>query len=257
MRLKDKVAFVTGGAVGMGRAFAVALAAEGARVVVADIAEEGGRQTAELLRGAGHNAIFVRHDVTEEASWEAALATAKAEFGRLDILVNNAGIAPGASVEDCSLNQWNKVLAVNLTGVFLGCKLSIPLMREAGGGSIINISSIWGIAADQVVVAYSASKAGVRGLTKSAALHCATEKTGIRVNSVHPGFVRTPMVEEGIGSLSPEAAQIYNSRTVDRIPMGRMGEPEDLTGVVLFLASDESRFMTGAELVVDGGTLCH
>jgi len=257
MRLKDKVAIVTGGAMGMGRAFAMALAAEGARVVISDIAKDMGEEAAELLRSAGAHVLYVEHDVTSEESWAALMEKTREEFGRLDILVNNAGIAPGATVEDCTLKLWNKVLAVNLTGVFLGCKLAIPMMRQCGGGSIINISPIWGIAADQVVAAYCATKAGVRGLTKSAALHCATENTGIRVNSVHPGFVRTPMVEAGIGALPPEAAEIYNSRTVDRIPMGRIGEPEDITGAVLFLASDESKFMTGTELVVDGGTLCH
>lgn len=257
MRLKGRVAFVTGGAMGMGKAFAQALAAEGAHVVLGDVLEDEGARTADLLREGGAAALFVKHDVARVDSWEVALAAARERFGRLDVLVNNAGIAGGGSVVDCSLDQWNKVLAVNLTGAFLGCKLAVPLMRETGGGSIINISSIWGIASDQDLVAYSASKGGVRSLTKSAALHCAVNRTGVRVNSVHPGFVRTPMVEKGVGALAEADARAYAARTFERVPMGRLGEPEEIAGAVVFLASDDSRFMTGSEIVVDGGQLCH
>lgn len=257
MRLDGRVALVTGGAMGMGEAFSRRLAREGATVVLADIIEDVGKVVAGSINAAGGRASFLRLDVSSPEDWIAAIDRIRADHGRLDVLVNNAGVGIPATIVDCTMDIWNKTLAVNLTGVFLGCRSAIPLMSESGGGSVINISSIWGIATDQLAAAYSASKGGVRSLTKSAALYCATKGNGVRVNSVHPGFVDTPMVNKSQGSMPDAASIAYGERTVGRVPMGRIGTPADIEGAVAFLASEDSLFMQGSEIVVDGGQLCH
>jgi 3(or 17)beta-hydroxysteroid dehydrogenase len=221
--------------------------------VLADLnVEAGQRATAEIV-AAGGRAEFVELDVSSEAAWAAAAATLEAKYGRLDVLVNNAGYAAAGSVEDCELDTWNRTMQVNVTGVFLGCKTMLPLLKRSAAGSIINISSIFGMVGDQAAIAYNASKGAVRMLTKSAALHCAGLDPQIRVNSVHPGFVETPMVANAVASLPEDIATDYMARTVGLVPLGRIAQPSDLVGMVLFLASDDSRYCTGSEFVVDGG----
>ena len=250
-RVAGKIALVTGAGAGLGRASAVLLARAGARVAVTDIDEDSARATAAAIEGERSGAaIAIRHDVTEEGAWTAALEATVAAFGGLHVLVNNAGIAEGGSVEDTDLDTWRRVHAVDLDGVFLGCKYAIAHIHAAGGGSIINISSIAGIIAGHNMAAYNSAKAAVRHLTKSVALHCAKQGYDIRCNSVHPSFVRTAILDPLVERLGAETAYAKLAR---QIPMGRIGEPDDVAYGVLYLASDESSFMTGAELVIDGG----
>jgi NAD(P)-dependent dehydrogenase (short-subunit alcohol dehydrogenase family) len=249
-RLEGKVAVITGAASGIGLAFAKAFAAEGATVHLTDVSAEAGEKAAAEI---GHGAAFARLDVTNQGDWDSLAAAIDSKHGRLDVLVNNAGLGLSGSVEDCTNDAWNATLAVNVTGVFLGCRTMMPLLKKSKGASIINVSSIFGIVGDQFTVAYSASKGAVRALTKSAALHCAGMNPPVRVNSVHPGFVMTPMVEKAVAELPAEIAEQYMARTVGLVPLGRIAEPEELTGVAVFLASDEARYVTGAEYVVDGG----
>jgi cyclopentanol dehydrogenase len=246
MRLEGKVAFISGGARGMGAAEARLFASEGAMVAIADVLEEEGRQVAAKIGEAGGKAIFLPLDVTSESQWQEAIAATVAEFGKLDILVNNAGIGGHGNVENTTVEDWDRVMDINAKGVFLGTKSAIPELRRAGGGSIINISSQLGlVGVDNSSPQYQASKGAVRLLTKSTAIQYAGE--GIRANSVHPGPIITPMTEAG------RADQDRNELTLSRIPLGRHGEPGDVAYGVLFLASDESSFMTGSELVIDGG----
>ena len=247
-RLAGKAAFVTGAASGLGQAIAMRFAEEGARVALADRDTEGGERVATAIGAAG---LFLRLDVTQEAQWLAQLGRAAAAFGRLDILVNNAGIGPLGSIEKTTLEEWRGVHAVNLDGVFLGCKHGIPHLRAAGGGSIVNMSSIAGIIGTPTLAAYGASKAAVRQLTKSVALHCAQRRDGIRCNSIHPTFIETPMVEAMIAAAkAPERAR---AGLAAQVPLGRLGQAEEVAALALYLASDESRFVTGAEFVIDGG----
>lgn len=248
-RVTGKVALITGGALGLGKAAAEMLAREGAKVVVTDInAEEGQKTTAGIVANGG-KAIFVQHDAASEAQWKAAIAAALDAFGRLDVLVNNAGIGFLGSVEDTTLEAWRKTQSVNLDGVFLGTKYGIEAMRKSGGGSIINLSSIEGLVGDPDLAAYNASKGGVRIFSKSAALHCARQQYGIRINTVHPGYIWTPMVE---AVTQGEGTEKYQA-LVDLHPIGHLGEPDDVAYGILYLASDESKFVTGTELVIDGG----
>lgn len=250
-RMDRKVALVTGGAMGIGRACADLFAAEGAAVVVTDRETTLGTDVAEAIRKAGGQAIFVAHDVTVEAQWSHVVDEARRAFGKLDVLVNNAGVGRAGDVEHETLQSWRDLLAVNLDGVFLGIKHAIPAMRDAGGGSIINLSSIEGLVGDPSLAAYNASKGGVRLLTKSAALYCAKNATKIRVNSVHPGYIWTPMVQH-FTEASGHAEELL--RTIEQLhPIGHLGEPMDVAYGVLYLACDESKFVTGAELVIDGG----
>jgi NAD(P)-dependent dehydrogenase (short-subunit alcohol dehydrogenase family) len=239
-RLDGKVALISGAARGMGECEARLFAREGAKVVLGDVLEEQGRQVAKEI---GAAATFVRLDVTLENDWQKAVEAAERTYGKLDILVNNAGIVRMAPLDETSLEAWNEVINVNQTGVFLGMKHAIPAMRRAGGGSIINISSVAGIVGLPGIPAYQASKGAVRLLTKNAAIQYAKDK--IRVNSIHPGRIETPMT----ANLSPERQQLVLSMT----PMGRDGKPEEVAYGVLYLASDEASFVTGAELVIDGG----
>jgi len=245
-RLAGKVALISGGARGIGAATARLFAQEGARVVVGDVLEPEGRALEAELTGRGGQAAFVSLDVTREGDWERAVAAAVSRFGKLDVLVNNAGIGGAGRVEDTTLEDWHRVMEVNATGVFLGTKAAIPALRRAGGGAIVNISSQLGLVGmDDSSPQYQASKGAVRLLTKHTALQYAKE--GIRANSVHPGPIVTPMTEKR------RADPTIRARMVSRIPLGRYGEAEEIAYGVLYLASDESRFVTGSELVIDGG----
>lgn len=245
MRLVGKVALVSGGARGIGAATARLLAREGAAVVIGDVLEIEGRQTEAEIVEAGGRASFLPLDVTEEADWRRAVRTTVATYGRLDVLVNNAGISSRTGVEETDSETWDLVMRVNVKGVFLGTKASIPEMRRGGGGSIINISSIYGIVGSNTSAAYHASKGAVRIFTKAAAVQYARD--GIRVNSVHPGFVDSPMTAQ-----HHAIPQVRETR-MGRTPLGRLGLPEDIAPGILYLASDESSFVTGSELVIDGG----
>ena len=246
-RLAGKVALISGGARGMGAAEARLFTHEGAQVVVGDVLEADGRAVVESLTAKGHDAVFVRLDVTREADWQAAVDLAGSRFGKLNVLVNNAGISAVGRVEDVTAESWDLVMAVNAKGVFLGSKIAIPAMRRAGGGSIINISSQLGLVGTEITSPqYASSKGAVRLLTKVTALQYAKE--GIRANSVHPGPIITPMTEKR--RADPAIRELQTSR----IPLGRYGEPDEVAYGVLYLASDESSFVTGSALVVDGGT---
>jgi NAD(P)-dependent dehydrogenase (short-subunit alcohol dehydrogenase family) len=246
-RVQGKVALVTGGASGLGLATAEALAAEGARVVIGDINHEASkRAVAKLGPGVSSEAL----DVTREDDWTAATDRIVADFGRLDILVNNAGVVLLKDVEATTLAEWRSLMAVNLDGVFLGCKHAVRVMKKRGG-SIVNISSVAGLIGHPSLMAYCASKGGVRLLTKSVALHCARQGYDIRCNSVHPSFAETPMVD-GMVALSPNPAKTRAAYAA-AAPLGRLAQPAEVARTVLFLASDDSAFTTGAELVIDGG----
>lgn len=255
-RLENKIAWVTGGGAGIGRAVCERFAEEGALVIVTDIDDENAASVAAAINARGGQAESHRQDVTDETAWHSLAGDIVARHGRLDILVNNAGIAITGSVEEATLADWRRTQAVNGEGVFLGTRAAIGAMRERGG-SIINISSIEGIIGDANTAAYNYSKGGVRILTKSSALHCAAQGYPVRVNSVHPGFIRTAMVEEGIASMPEELADQMLERVMREIPLGDMGEPLDIANGCLFLASDESKYMTGSELIIDGGFTCH
>jgi NAD(P)-dependent dehydrogenase (short-subunit alcohol dehydrogenase family) len=251
-RLAGKVVLITGGASGIGLASAEACAREGARVVIADISEADGAEQARRLAGEGLAVAFLRHDATREGDWRRVVDEVVQRHGRLDVLVNNAGIAVIATLEEETLDGWRRTQAVNMEGVFLGSREAVRVMKERGG-SIVNISSIEGIIGEPLLPAYNASKGGVRIFTKSVALHCAQQCYGIRVNSIHPGYVATPLMANALGSLPPEQAEALHQELIARIPLGRTAEPREIAHAVVFLASDESSYMTGSELVVDGG----
>jgi 3(or 17)beta-hydroxysteroid dehydrogenase len=246
MRLAGKVALISGGARGMGAVEARLFAKEGAKVVIGDVLDAEGKQVEGDIAGAGGEAVFVHLDVTNEADWAQAVKLSTSRFGRLDVLVNNAGIGGPGRVEETTLEAWNRVMAVNATGVFLGTRAAIPAMKTAGGGSIVNISSQLGlVGVDNTSPQYQASKGAVRIFTKATAIQYAKDR--IRANSVHPGPIVTPMTEAR--RRDPEIYRLM----VSRIPLGRYGEPEEVAYGVLYLASDESSFVTGSELVIDGG----
>jgi len=246
MRLSGKVALISGGARGMGAVEARLFAKEGARVAIGDMLEDEGRKLEAEINASGGEALFVRLDVTREADWQQAVEATIGRFGKLNVLVNNAGISAHGRIEDTSLEAWNRVMEVNSTGVFLGTKVAIPAMRQAGGGSIINISSQLGlVGTDHSSPQYQASKGAVRLLTKATAMQYAKE--GIRANSVHPGPIVTPMT--AAARADPERYTMMLSR----VPLGCYGESEDVAYGVVYLASDEARWVTGSELVIDGG----
>lgn len=246
-RLRGKVVMITGAARGMGECEARLCAAEGAGLVLGDVLEGPLSALASELEAAGHEVVALRQDVTQERDWTSLVASARERFGRLDVLVNNAGILDTSGVEESMLDDWNRVIAVNQTGVWLGMKAVLPLMKESGGGSIVNKSSIYGIVGSGGSAAYHASKGAVRILTKTAALEMAVH--GIRVNSVHPGFIETPMIEQAL----PELNEPMLDLITQQVPLGRIGQPEDIARGVLYLASDESSYVTGTELIIDGG----
>jgi len=257
-RVEGKIACITGAANGLGRCMALTVAREGAIVVATDLQEDDGASLVSEIEAAGGRAIFLRHDVTCEGDWIAVVGAIRTRFGRLDVLVNNAGIGlPNGPATDIDLADWKRLMAVNVDGLFLGVKHALPLMRESGGGSIINVSSIAGIKASANASAYCASKGAVRLFTKSVALECAALKDGVRVNSLHPGIVETAIWDTLIGT-GPEGS---NTRprgatlaafTEKAVPLGRPGRAEEVAAGVLWLASDESSYVTGTELVIDG-----
>jgi NAD(P)-dependent dehydrogenase (short-subunit alcohol dehydrogenase family) len=248
MRLAGKVALVSGGASGMGQSEAAIFAREGAKVTVGDILEAEGREVAEKIVKDGGQGLFVKLDVTSEADWREAIAATVKLFGKLDILVNNAGISGTFDPDMLSTAAWDALMAVNAKGVFLGMKYAIPVLKQAGGGAIVNISSISGfVGQDKVHMAYNASKGAVRIMTKTAAVQYASD--GIRVNSVHPGFM--PPMRTSKASADPT----WRAKVLEAVPMKRAGRVEEVAHAVLFLASDEASYITGTELVVDGGYL--
>ncbi|MEZ5571888.1 MAG: glucose 1-dehydrogenase [Halioglobus sp.] len=246
-RVAGKVAIVTGGASGMGKADAMLLAAEGAKVVVADLNEADGQAVADEI---GASALFMRLNVADEDNWKAVIAATMEQFGQLDILVNNAGIIALGSIVDTTLESWRLVNSVNSDGVFLGCKHAIPAMAKSGGGSIINMSSVAAIHGQSFVAAYTASKGAVRALTKNIAMYCKEQKNGIRCNSVHPDGVKTPMVVKV--ATGKETATKEDIEAIGKF--GNMCDPEDIANLVLFLASEESRFINGAEMLIDNAS---
>ena len=249
-RLEGKTALVTGAASGIGLQTSIRLAEEGALVMMTDINHEEGLQQAEKL---GANATFLKLDITEEEEWIPVLDETVKRFGRLDILVNSAGMVLIADVEQITLEDWRKVHAVNLDGTFLGCKHGVRVMKEFGAGSIINLSSVSGMIGGFNLAAYNSSKGAVRMLTKSVALHCARAGYGIRCNSIHPTFIETPMLESMIrDSPDPEKAR---QTLVRQVPLRRIGKPDDVANMIVYLASDESTFVTGTEMVIDGGVI--
>ena len=249
-RLEGKTALVTGAASGIGLQTSIRLAEEGAQVMMTDINLEEGLQQADKL---GANAAFLKLDITEEEEWISVLDETVKRFGRLDILVNSAGMVLIADVEQITLEDWRKVHAVNLDGTFLGCKHGVRVMKEFGAGSIINLSSVSGMIGGFNLAAYNSSKGAVRMLTKSVALHCARAGYGIRCNSIHPTFIGTPMLESMIrDSPDPEKAR---QTLVRQVPLRRIGKPDDVANMIVYLASDESTFVTGTEMVIDGGVI--
>ena len=255
-RVQGRVALITGGASGIGRGCAERLAAEGATAVITDLQDAKGAEVVDVIRKAGGKAWYLHHDVTDEAAWAGVVAEIKAREGRLDILVNNAGIGIGGSILEMTLDDWRRQTAVNLDGVFLGVKHSIPLMRASGdGGSIINMSSVAGLKGSASLAGYCATKGGVRLFTKSVAMECANAKDGIRVNSVHPGLIETPIwitVGQAVNPGANEPPDL-DAMSAMAVPLGVKGWPLDIANGVLWLASDESRYVTGQELVIDGG----
>ena len=251
-RVAGKVAIVTGaGSSGMGRVTAQLLAREGASLVVGDINEAGAQETARLIQAAGGQAVAMRQDVSNESDWTAIVKLALDTFGSVDILDNNAAMFIAKPLLETSTEEFRRQNAVNVDGVFFGMKAVIPAMERAGGGAIINISSGAGIVGFPAAGDYSCSKGAVRLITKAMALECAQRKNKVRVNSIHPGPILTPMLEQGMEDLggTPQVRSMFEQLA----PMGHLGEPLDIANGVLYLASDESKYVTGAELVIDGG----
>lgn len=250
--LAGRGAVVTGAARGLGLAAARRLAQAGASVTLTDRDAAEGEAQAQALRAAGLQADFAVQDVTDPQRWAGVLDDVLARRGRLDVLVNNAGIAEIADIEALDYAAWRRTMAVNLDGVFLGTQAAIARMKVRGG-AIVNMASIEGLVGEPLVPAYNASKGAVRLFTRSAAVHCAQRGYGIRINAICPGFANTQLVSGAVGALPAEQAQAFGARLMARIPVGRLANPEDIAGAVLFLASDDAAYMTGADLVIDGG----
>jgi len=253
-RVAGKMALVTGAAQGLGAAHSRRLAEEGAKVLCTDINGEGAAKTAAAInQQLGETRAFAcTHDVTDPAQWKAAIDTAREKLGGLNVLVNNAGIGVAGNIETCTFDDWKRCFSVNVDSIFHGVQKALPLMREHAPGSIINISSIAGLIASDTMPAYNASKAAVWMLSKSIALHCAKHRMNIRCNSVHPTFVDTPILD-GTARAHALDKEVLMEKLARQIPLKFVGEPDDIANAVLYLASDESRFMTGAELKLDGG----
>lgn len=251
MRLNGKMAFITGGASGLGRASAHMMAKEGAKVAVSDINGDGAAAVVDEINAFAPGHAFAYHlDVTQEENWQAALTAAHEDMGALNVLLNNAGIGGGSTVEDTDYETWKRVHEVDVDSVFLGCKYAIPLMVPHAPGSIINISSIAGLIAGHNMAAYNSAKAGVWLLSKSVALHCAKRGYNIRSNTIHPTFIDTPILDGMVGAMSRDELKAKLAR---QVPLNQVGDPDDVAYAVTYLASDESKFMTGAELKLDGG----
>jgi NAD(P)-dependent dehydrogenase (short-subunit alcohol dehydrogenase family) len=256
-RVEGKIALVTGAASGIGRAAALTLAREGASLVATDLQQAAGDAVVAEIGAGGGSAVFLLHDVTREEDWRRVIAEVRSRFGGLDVLVNNAGIGLSGPVTEMSFDDWRRQMAVNVDGPFLGVKHGLPLMRESGGGSIVNVSSIAGIKASANASGYCASKGAVRLFTKSVALECAAAKDGVRVNSLHPGIVETAIWDTLIGT-GPEGSNArprtatLAAMTARSVPLGRPGGLDEIAAGILWLASDESSYVTGTELVIDG-----
>lgn len=261
-RVKGKVAIITGAAQGLGKADAVLLAKEGAKVVITDILEEIGRETAQEINASGGEAVFMKLDVSNESEWIEVVEKTMARFGRLNILVNNAGIIFFKKIKDTPLEMWHKLMSINLDGVFLGTKHVIGAMRQSGGGSIINISSVNGYITEPLSTAYSTSKGAIRLFTKASAIEFskAGYNYNIRVNAILPGRIKTEKSEQIDRDMPKDDEEIRGLPSVSGLrgyPIGRIGEPIDVARGVLFLASDDSSFITGQELIIDGGWSIH
>ncbi len=246
-RLQDKVAIITGAASGLGREDALLFAREGAKVVITDINEDGGKAVAHEI---GEAAMFIRHDITSEAGWQEVIKATEQQFGGVDILVNNAAILAYGTIEDTSLELWQKIMHVNADSYFLGCKYAVEAMKRRGGGSIVNMSSLAGVGGMSSFCAYSASKGAVAAMTRSIAAYAKRFKLRIRCNSVHPDGIKTPMVANLHSGLKP--GSLPEVKDMEEV-MTRMADPIDIANLVLFLASDESKFINGAEMRIDNG----
>jgi NAD(P)-dependent dehydrogenase (short-subunit alcohol dehydrogenase family) len=265
-RLDGKIALISGAARGIGGETAQLMAKVGAKLVVGDVLDDRGHQSVAAITATGAQAEYVHLDVTTAEDWTVAIDRAVSRFGKLDILVNNAGVFIGKGIEDISLDEWNKLVAVNMTGVFLGTKLAAPALREAAkssehGSAIVNLASIAGIVGSQLDPLYSMTKGGVTLFTKSAALEFARKGYRVRVNSIHPGLIQTDMGEQTFVSrarnLGSNDVEAVRQQAMSRHPIGRLGVPDDIAKGIVFLASDDAGFMTGAGLVVDGGSTAH
>ena len=246
-RIQDKVVVITGAASGLGLADAKLLVAEGALVIMTDIDIANGEARAKEF-----GATFIQQDVSDEASWSELMKVIKRKFGRLDGLVNNAGIAPIANIEDLDTETWRKVLSIHLDGTFFGCQAAIKLMKENGGGSIVNMSSTAALVGIGPYLAYSAAKGGIRSMTKSIAIHCRQNKLNIRCNSVHPGSINTPMVHHALKTLMGKDIMAQEDPEQTRLELG-IGEPDDVAHMVAYLISDEAKHINGTEMVIDNG----
>ncbi len=250
-RLKGKVSLVTGAASGIGLAIANMFSKEGAMVLITDVKENDGRKAVEDIAKQGGTAEFIRHDVTKEKDWAHVMETVEKKYGRLDVLVNNAGINERGNTETITLQDWKTIIEVNLNSVFIGTQAAIKVMKKKGGGSIVNICSKEGLTGNHRASAYTAAKGGGRLFTKSSAIYCAKEGYNIRINSIHPGVIRTPLLDAYLAQCDDPEGE-YRLMVADH-PMGSLGDPDDVAYGAVYLASDESKWITGSELVIDGG----
>ncbi len=254
-RLEEKIALITGAASGIGKATAERFAREGAKVALTDIDSEKGGELAEELAKAGHEAFYQNLDVVDPDEWRAVVDAVTKRWNQLDILVNSAGIGRAKGLLDMSYDFWRQTISINLDGTFLGTQAAVDSMKDTGGGAIVNISSVLGFVGMSNISAYAASKGGVRLFTKAAAIECANKGYNVRVNSVHPGYIETPMVMRRFDKVAEAEREAEETRLKESHPLGRLGKPEEIASMILYLASDEAAFVTGAEFVADGGYL--